>query len=29
MSQSNVTIKDGKGNDEQTNTIRLFREIVQ
>ena len=24
-----VTIKDGKGNDEQTNTIRLFREIVQ
>lgn len=24
-----VTIKDGKGNDEQTNTIRLFREIVK
>ena len=24
-----VIIKDGKGNDEQTNTIRLFREIVQ
>lgn len=22
-----VTIKDGKGNDGQTNTIRLFREI--
>lgn len=21
-----VTVKDGKGNDEQTNTIRLFRE---